>query len=387
MAAHVSSPSCGASDAPAGAKGSRHLKSGPLPLLSIVIPTLNEAEILPHLIADLRAQRGIALEVLIGDGGSTDATRAMVEAEGWRFVVAARGRGAQMNAAARLATGALLLFLHADSRLPDPLLLHHAVAAWTANQQQSGPAAGHFRLRFRRATEANRLGYRYLEAKTALNRPHTTNGDQGFLLDRDLFVQLGGYAEDLPFLEDQRLAERIRRQARWITLPGWLETSARRFETEGFHRRYLLMGIIMGMHAIGMDSFCKRAPGVYRVQAEAGRLRLSPFFALIRSMIRHDWGLAGTVRVFFLLGRFLRENAWQLFFFVDVCLRSLVGGDRAPLLRFHDRCIAPCLAFRPVDALAGLLCFVWFLGVLAPIFALIESLPLPRQKDTPHDCA
>ena len=98
------------------------------PLLSIVIPTLNEAKTLPLLAADLVAQREITLEVLVGDGGSSDATQSVVEAAGWRFVAAPRGRGAQMNAAARLARGDLLLFLHADSRLPDSLLLGRAVA-------------------------------------------------------------------------------------------------------------------------------------------------------------------------------------------------------------------------------------------------------------------
>lgn len=354
------------------------------PLLSIVIPTLNEAETLPLLAADLRSQQGITLEVLVGDGGSLDATRSVVDAAGWRFVAAPRGRGAQMNAAARLARGDLLLFLHADSRLPDPLLLSQAVAELIEHERLHGPTAGHFRLRFRRNTNNNRLGYRYIEAKTALNRANTTNGDQGFLLTRELFDRLGGFDQRLPFLEDQRLAERIRAQARWITLPGHLETSARRFETEGFHRRYLLMGIIMGMHAIGMETFFARAPGVYRAQAETGRLRLSPFFALIRSMICHDWGLAGTVRVFHNLGRYLRENAWQPLFFVDVCLRPWLGPDSSPLLRLHDRWIARALNFRPVDALAGLLCFVWYLGLLAPIFRLIEGPESERTEKTNH---
>jgi rSAM/selenodomain-associated transferase 2 len=383
MAARMT-PLTGNDRGPAGTDSIPLAEINAVPLLSIIIPTLNEAHTLPLLAIDLSAQQDINLEVLVADGGSTDATRAAAEAEGWRFVPAPRGRGAQMNAAARLASSDWLLFLHADSRLPDPLLLRRALTTVGESTRLHGPTAGHFRLRFRRTTTANRLSYRYIEAKTALNRTHTTNGDQGFLLGRDLFNRLGGFDQGLPFLEDQRLAERIRNQARWITLPGTLETSARRFEAEGFHRRYLLMGMIMGMHALGMDVFFERAHGVYRLQAEADRLQLSPFFALIRSMIRHDWGLVGTMRVFFQLGRYLRENAWQLFFFLDVCLRPLIGSDQAPLLRLHDRFLARFLACRPVDTLAGLFCFIWYLGVLAPIYALIEEQPFSRSGKTHH---
>ncbi len=172
----------------------------------------------------------------------------------------------------------------------------------------------------------------------------------------------------------QRIAAKIRAQGQWITLPGCLTTSARRFESEGFHRRYLLMAMMMGFYSLGETSFFLRAPGVYRVQRETGRLLLSPFFALVWRMIREDWGFAGSVRVFWRLGRYLLDNGWQVFFFLDVCMQPLLGANRLPLLAAHDRFIAPCLRFRPLNGLAGLLCFVWFMGVLAPFFWLRETL-------------
>jgi len=344
-----------------------------LPLLSVIIPTLNEAVTLPPLLADLRRQQGLILEVIVGDGGSTDGTREVVAAAGARFVAAQRGRGAQMNAAAAAAGGEWLLFLHADSRLPASALLASAVAALQRAAATTPRVAGHFSLRFLRTTAGRDLVYRYLEAKTALNRVNTTNGDQGLLLSRAFFRELGGFDEGLPYLEDQRIAEELRRRGVWMTLPGVLWTSARRFETEGFHRRYLLMGIMMGMHSIGMESFFACAHGVYRVQRETGRLRLSPFFALLWSMIRRDWGWAGTARVFYRLGRYIRQNAWQPFFFVDVWLQPGRGTHRAPLLALHDRFVAPFLACRPVDAVAGLGCFVWYMGVLTLWFRLTET--------------
>ena len=122
------------------------------PRLTVIIPTLNEAANLPSLMTDLAAQQGVELEIIVGDGGSADATCMIAHRRGATVVRAPRGRGAQMNHAAAHAQGTYLLFLHADSRLYDPYLLKSAVAALEAARQSnsSGAVAGHFALCFTR---------------------------------------------------------------------------------------------------------------------------------------------------------------------------------------------------------------------------------------------
>ncbi len=351
----------------------------PQTFLSIIIPTLNEADHLPALLEDLGKQENIFLEIIIGDGDSSDTTMSVAKAFGVNIVNAGRGRGRQMNAAAELATGDIILFLHADSRIDDPHLLSNAIHALKTEPHGYDRTAGHFRMKFVRSTERNKMAYRYAEEKTAFNRVNTTNGDQGLLLAKEFFRHIGGFDESMPFLEDQRIAEKIRTQGKWITLPGYIKTSARRFESEGFHRRYILMSMMMGLHNAGVESFFARAPGIYRTQMDTGTLSLSPFFGLIWRMMYDEWGVSGSIRTFYLLGRYIRQNSWQMFFFIDVWLRPLLGDRRYPLLNFHDRVFGPCTNFKIFNAVAGMICFIWFMGVLAPFFRLTD---LGKQKQT-----
>ncbi len=352
----------------------------PVPLVSVIIPAINEAASLPHLLDDLARQQGITLEIIIADGGSTDSTLQQAGRCGARHVTAPPGRGIQMNRGAAMARGEYVLFLHADSRLHSPQLLFHAIALLRTAEREWGMVAGHFRLTFCRCDNSNRSAYRFLEEKSSLNRANTTNGDQGLLLSRNSFFQVGGFDESLPFLEDQRIAEKIRNSGRLITLPGSLETSARRFESEGFFRRYLLMGMMMGLHAIGEWRFFLLAPEAYRLQQDTERLCLTPFFRLIRQMMRHEWGVTGTIKTFYHLGGYIRQNGWQLFFMVDVTLRPVIGPTSPPFLRLYDRILAPLLDLRVLDAAVGLCCFLWYLGLLAPVFRLLEHKDLHHVR-------
>jgi rSAM/selenodomain-associated transferase 2 len=322
--------------------------------LSVVIPTLNEAQALPALLDDLRGQRDISLQIIVADGGSTDDTPAL--AAGATVVTAPRGRGAQMNAGARAATAATLLFLHADSRLEHPRQLREALDALAARGERT---AGHWPLRFARTQPGNDLFYRYMEAKTGLNRAGTINGDQGLLLPTEYFRELGGFDQRLPFLEDQRIAAKVFASGQWLTLPGRLTTSARRFETEGPRRRYTLMALIMGLHAAGADEYFARAREVYATQDTTGRLRLGPHLALVRRVLL-DAGVRRACGILFRAGRYSRQNAWQMFYWCDVALRR----PRRPFLRFHDTFVQPLTNNVVFDALGAVLIALWFLLVL-----------------------
>jgi rSAM/selenodomain-associated transferase 2 len=342
------------------------------PVLSIIIPALNEAAALPPLLEQLAQQEGIGFEVIVADGGSSDDTAKLAQNAGAQVVAAARGRGVQMNAGAAAARGEYLLFLHADSALPAPNLLRNALAFMRAERAVGGPrAAGHFPLHFVRSAPGRERFYRHLHEKTLSNRRDTIHGDQGFFLEASYFRELGGFDEPLPFLEDQRLAARIFSTGRWIVLPGHLQTSARRFETQGALRLYTLMSIIMGMHDANVQGFFSRAPKLYAAQSEAGTLRLYPYLRLVQSLIwEARW--KGVFAIPYRVGRYVRGHSWQPFFAIDVGLRPLLGPGRYPLLRFHDRFFQPLIDNRFSNAVVAVGVSVWFLALLPLACLLFE---------------
>ncbi|MDJ0807322.1 MAG: glycosyltransferase, partial [Gammaproteobacteria bacterium] len=140
--------------------------------VSVIIPTINEADTLPRLLQGLADQQDINLEIIVVDGGSTDGTQRIAMTQRARLFETTAGRGHQMNRGATQASHSLLLFLHADSVLTTPHQLARAVAALLAAQQASTDfrIAGHFQLRFRRSRPGHDLAYRFYEEKSALNR-------------------------------------------------------------------------------------------------------------------------------------------------------------------------------------------------------------------------
>ncbi|MBF0368329.1 MAG: glycosyltransferase [Magnetococcales bacterium] len=353
------------------------------PRLSVIIPTLNESGTLPKLLEQLWQAAELLqkttqlkntpppMEILVADGGSQDQTREAARRGRAIWVPAPPGRANQMNRAAQSARGKDLLFLHADSTLTQVSQLKRALATLDQNRKHQGHhrIAGHFAIRFQHqgSPEGRSRGYRYYELKSALNRPDCTNGDQGLLLAKAWFQELGGFDGSLPFLEDQRLAAKIREKGHWITLPGTLTTSARRFESEGLARRQILNALIMASNAIGFQDFFDAAPRLYRQQQRAGPLKLAPFFALIQRLNRE----AGIKTAFFRwrgCSRYASCSAWQLFFFLDVTPpwgAPSDNGDTTPdqgfWLQLHDRWLRPILCHPLFDLIMQPLLWIWFL--------------------------
>jgi rSAM/selenodomain-associated transferase 2 len=196
--------------------------------LTIVIPTLNAAAILPQSLARCRDMPGATL--LVADGGSTDGTPDIAAACGARVIDAPRGRGPQLAAGAAAALGRWLLFLHADTRLEPGWAA--AVAAHVAAPGSAARAAYFAFALDSEAPEARRLERQVAWRCRTLALPY---GDQGLLIARSLYASVGGY-RPLPLMEDVDLVRRLGR-ARLHPLPVRAVTSAVRWEREGWTRR------------------------------------------------------------------------------------------------------------------------------------------------------
>ncbi len=210
------------------------------PLLSVVIPTLDEAGSLPGTLACVRRAAGI--EIILADGGSRDATREIAARAGARVLVTAGGRAAQQNAGAAVARGRHLLFLHADTLLPEGYadLIRRAL-------ERPATAAGAFRFRTDGVGAALRLvewvaGFR----SDLFQLPY---GDQCLFMEKRVFDELGGFAA-LPIMEDYELVRRLRRRGPVVTLSEPAITSARRWQRLGALRTTgLNWAMIAGFHA------------------------------------------------------------------------------------------------------------------------------------------
>lgn len=201
--------------------------------LSVIIPTLNEERGIKETID---AARSPDVELIISDGGSTDRTLAIASASGGRIVAGKKGRALQQNQGAAVARGDVLLFLHADTKLPEQYVEH--IFQSLMDRQI---VLGAFQFDTDLKTPAmKRVAYWANLRAAKLRLPY---GDQGLFLRREDFFSAGGFP-DVPIAEDLHLAREMARRGRVVIAPAAAVTSARRWKQLGPLRTTLVNTLI-----------------------------------------------------------------------------------------------------------------------------------------------
>ena len=212
---------------------------------SIIMPVLNEEVVLEKQLAHLTRQCvGHDCELLIVDGGSSDATVSIAERYG-QVICSPRGRATQMNAGADLASGDVLIFLHADTCLPDDAFsaIEHALSAPRV-------VGGAFRICF----NCDLWPYRLVAFTTNLRSRIRTlfTGDQAYFIRATSFRAVDGYPNQ-PLMEDLEIITRLRNIGKVVLLPQYVTTSARRHEKIGLLRSVLFMWYLRTLYRFGVS--------------------------------------------------------------------------------------------------------------------------------------
>jgi rSAM/selenodomain-associated transferase 2 len=220
---------------------------------TVIIPTLNEAGVIASTL-----ERTVSLgfhEIIVADGGSIDGTPAIVQsnlagmprhaAVSVRLISAAAGRARQLNAGAAVATGDVLLFLHADTQLPP-----HARRSLEQALADPAVVGGRFDVRFDRHCLWGRVISTLMNVRSRLTRIST--GDQAIFVRRRTFEGLGGFS-DIPIMEDIDFSAKLKRNGGIAALTDRVTTSFRRWERHGPMRTILLMWSLRFLYWIGVS--------------------------------------------------------------------------------------------------------------------------------------
>ena len=211
-------------------------------MISVIIPTLNEAASIAVLIAETR-QIG-ACEIIVIDGGSTDETLAQATSAD-RVISSQRGRATQQNLGAAASCGDVLLFLHADCRLPTGAF--DSIRAALDDERTVGGC-------FEQTIAADGRLYRWLEWGNGLRVRwlRMAYGDQAIFIRKSVFEQLGRFP-DVKLMEDVLLMRRLRRAGRFVLLPNRITVSARRWQRHGLVRQTLRNGLLLTLALCGVS--------------------------------------------------------------------------------------------------------------------------------------
>ena len=214
-------------------------------MISIIIPTYNEAgQIADTLAAARSANTNTAIEMIVIDGGSTDKTVAIAKENGAVAMVSERkGRAAQMNRGAAIATGDIFYFLHADSLPPK------GFSEQIFKARHNGFISGCFRLQFDH-------NHWFLKANAWFTKWDVNAirfGDQSLFVTKDVFTKCGGFREDLWMMEDQEIIHRIKRHGRFVVMNDYVITSARKYHDNGIYRMQAIFFRIWFLYYMGMS--------------------------------------------------------------------------------------------------------------------------------------
>lgn len=211
--------------------------------VSIIIPVLNEANAIKPTLLALQAYRQQGHEVIVVDGGSEDQTIELAEHLSDKVIRSQAGRARQMNAGAAVAKRDVLLFLHADTHLPQqaPDVILHGL-------RTSGKTWGRFDVRLSGQHPLLAIVARLMNLRSRLSGIAT--GDQAIFVRQDAFLRLRGFAE-IPLMEDIRLSRALLTISHPVCLRQTVTTSSRRWEQKGILRTIVLMWYLRLAHFLG----------------------------------------------------------------------------------------------------------------------------------------
>jgi|TARA_B100000965_G_scaffold147239_1_gene122709 rSAM/selenodomain-associated transferase 2 len=203
------------------------------PRLAIIVPVLNEIEGIEPLLSHLETWRQRGAEIIVVDGGSDDKSDSLIEARGVPLIRSARGRATQMNAGARTSQSPFLMFLHADTRLPE-----HADTQVMTHLARSETSWGRFDVCIDGRSGLLPIVGAMMNLRSRLTGIAT--GDQALFMTRTLFEQVGGFPEQ-PLMEDVEICKRLKHITPPVCLSDRVVTSGRRWDQRGGWRTIFLM--------------------------------------------------------------------------------------------------------------------------------------------------